>query len=305
MVNARGMTLRCGSVLPESEKTLAHILYVEGASEFAEKTFELARDFNRAACGFWVLDRAGLGLSERYLSNRFKQHSGNFTDEAADIIQFAREVLPQDGAPIILLGHSTGGLVALTAAHDAPEGTFAGVAATSPLLGLNRPGIIKNREHIFANLLLPCFVRESFIPGGQEWRPREDRWGDMSPEDYSGDPDRNAIHDYWPWLDKALQVGAVTMGWVVEASKAMIRARDPEWLKEIKMPVHIFTAGKDRLVNNQHTLDALPHFNDAAHTEFPDGGHDLPMERDAIRDVVISTTVNLAKRAAARKGPVL
>ncbi len=293
MQNARGMALRHGYSIP-TEKPMAHILYVGGASECAEKSFELARDFNRASCGFWVMDRAGLGLSDRYLSNRFKQHSEGFSHDAADLIRFVKEKIPADGAPIILLGHSTGALIALTAAHDAP-GVFSGAALTAPLFGLNRPAIIKNREHIFAKLPLPRLIREAFIPGGQSWRPRNERRSEMCCDDYSMDPDRKLIHDYWPENNEKLRVGAVTMGWTVEACKAMMLARDPAWLKKIDMPVHIFTAAKDNLVNNAHAIKALQHFKNALHTDLPDGRHDLPMERDHNRDVVIAGTLALAK----------
>ena len=85
------------------------------------------------------------------------------------------------------------------------------------------------------------------------------------------------------------------MGWVVEACKAMAQARDPVWLNEIKMPVHVFTAAKDRLVNNAYMIKAMPHFKNATRTDFPDGRHDLLMERDDIRDVIIADTIALAK----------
>ena len=295
MENGRGQTLRYGSSVP-AEKPSAHILYVEGASECVEKTFELSRDFNRASCAFWALDRAGLGMSERFLSNRFKQHSEGFGYDSADIIKFAKKVIPDDDAPIVLLGHSTGGLIALMAAHDAPD-VFSGVSVTAPLLGLKRPPIIRDREHIFAKLPLPSFMRKWFIPGGQEWMPRNERRGEMCNEDYSGDPQRAPIHDNWPQHNERLRVGAVTIGWVIEASKAMVQARDPAWLNEIDLPVRIFIAEKDKLINNSYTIEAVPHFKNATRTDFSDGRHDLLMERDSIRDVIIADTVALAKNA--------
>lgn len=297
MKNARGHALRYGFSLPAGgEKPKARIVYVEGVSEFAEKYFELARDFNKASCGFWIIDRYGQGMSGRYLSNKFKQHSEGFHHDVADITQFAREIVPKDGAPVILLGHSTGGLIALMAAHDAPE-VFAGASVTAPLLGLAQPPIIREREHWFARLWMPRFIRESFIPGGTEWRPREEKRCDMPNEDYSSDPVRMHVHDQWLVEKSELRMGSVTMGWVREACKAMMTARNPEWLKEIKIPVHVFTAAQDKLINNRFTYEAVPHIPHAEITFFPNGKHDLLMETDDIRNAaIIRGTLALAER---------
>lgn len=294
MKNARGHDLRCGFSLPANGETpKAHIVYVEGVSEFAEKYFELARDFNKASCGFWVLDRFGQGMSGRFLSNQFKQHSEGFHHDVADITQFARENVPRDGAPVILLGHSTGGLIALMTAHDAPD-TFAAAAVTAPLLGLARPPVIHEREHWFARLPMPQFVRSMFIPGGTTWRPRDEKRCDMPNEDYSSDPVRMHVHDQWLVEKSDLRMGSVTMGWVKEACAAMMTARDPQWLGEIKIPVHAFTAAHDKLINNRFTYEALPHIPVNEITFFPRGKHDLLMETDDIRNAIIRNTVALA-----------
>lgn len=296
MKNARGHALRYGFSLPaDGEKPKAHIVYVEGVSEFAEKYFELARDFNKASCGFWIIDRYGQGMSGRYLSNKFKQHSEGFHHDVADITQFAREIVPKGGAPVILLGHSTGGLIALMAAHDAPE-VFAGASVTAPLLGLAQPSIIRGREQWFARLWMPRFVRESYIPGGTNWRPREEKRCDMSNEDYSSDPARMHVHDQWLIEKSELRMGSVTMGWVKEACKAMMIARNPEWLNEIEIPVHVFTSAHDKLINNFFMYEAAAHIPHSQTTFFPKGKHDELMETDDIRSPIITYTAALPER---------
>lgn len=300
MKNARGHDLRYGfSLHANREVTKAHIVYVEGVSEFAEKTFELARDFNKASCDFWVLDRFGQGLSGRFLSNRFKQHSEGFHHDVADITQFARETIPDDGAPVILLGHSTGGLIALMTAHDAPD-VFDAASVTAPLLGLNQPRVIYEREHWFAALPMPGFIRNRFIPGGTSWRPRDEKRCDLTNEDYSSDPVRMHVHDLWLVHRSDLRTGSVTMGWVKEACKAMMTARNSDWLREIEIPVHVFTAGRDRLVNNRFAYESVPHIPDMQMTYFPQAKHDMLMETDDIRDAIIGGTVALADR---KQGP--
>jgi len=297
MKNVRRHDLRYGHSLPvDGNRPKAHILYVMGVSEFAEKTFELARDFNREACGFWVIDRFGQGMSGRYLPNKFKQHSEGFHHDVADITQFAREIVAEDGAPVVLLGHSTGGLIALMAAHDHPD-VYKGASLTSPLLGLELPRFVKNREHLFlkiAPFLSP--FKNMYVLGGTRWRPRDEKRCDVPNEDYSSDPKRMHIHDTMLIKNPDLRVGSVTIGWFLEACKTMVAARNPKWLQEIKIPLHIFTAGKDALINNQHTYDAIAHIPDCEPIPFPNGKHDLLMETDDIRNTIIAHTVALPER---------
>ena len=72
--SVRDGALRFGQ-LAEHEAPRAHVVYILGLSEFSEKTFELARDFNNMACNFSVFDRYGQGASPRYLDDPHKQHS--------------------------------------------------------------------------------------------------------------------------------------------------------------------------------------------------------------------------------------
>ncbi len=283
---------RYGGLLPEGP-VLAHVIYIEGLSEFAEKTFELASDFNKESCGFWVMDRVGQALSGRYLADAFKQHSLGFHNDARDIMKFIRTVIPDDGRPVILLGHSTGGPIALLVTHDAPD--LAGAAVlTGPLLGFQNP-VVRGRERLFAHIPPIPRLLERFILNGHPWRPRTHPHSEMKPEDFSSDPQRMHVHDYWQKKKPELRVGSPTFGWLKSACRAAELLRDPAYLREIQKPVMVFTAGHDRLVNNERTLDAVAHLPQVSYTHFHNGKHELLMETDNIRSYIIRSVADLAK----------
>jgi lysophospholipase len=293
LTNARGTDLRYG-FLREHEKPLANLIYVEGLSEFSEKTFELARDFNKHACNFYVFDRQGQGLSGRNLNNEFKQHSTGFEHDIQDLVHFAKTVIPK-GEPIVLVGHSAGGMIALAAQHDHPE-LFKATILSAPLLGIDNP-IVKNKEEFFAKLDLPEIIKQSYVPGGGGWKPRSHISSALKEADFSSDPIRNKIQDQWEHINPKLRTGSATFGWVLSACKLITKIRKPDYLKEISRPVLAFTVGKDKLVNNEHTFEAVKHIPDCEHVHFENAKHEPFMETDDVRKPMIKKSVSFLKKS--------
>lgn len=291
--NGRGQALRYGHLLHDAAQ--AHVIYIKGLSEYVERNFELARDFTDAGYNFWTFDRHGQGKSGRFLSNIFKQHSEGLDKDVDDVVQMAKDILPDDGKPVILLGHSTGGLIATMALHDHPD-LFAGGILSAPLFGIENP-IVRNREHIFARALKnQTRLQEIFAPGSGPWRSRQDPLSAMKPEDFSSDPVRNKIHDYWQEKDPDLQIGGPTFGWLQKACEAIVTAKNPDYLKEIKQPVLIFTAGNDKLVSTTETFNAASHLPQVDIEHFDHGKHELLLEEDTIRTPLLQKSFAFIKK---------
>lgn len=68
--NAKGRTLRFGSVFPENKVPEAVVIGLQGLGEFNEKYFELAHDLVKRGIAFWMMDWQGQGKSERHLKTR-------------------------------------------------------------------------------------------------------------------------------------------------------------------------------------------------------------------------------------------
>lgn len=294
MTNERGAQLRYGMSLP-AVKPRAYIVYVEGLSEFAEKTFELARDFNRESCGFFVYDRQGQGMSGRFLKDPGKEHSQGFEHDAADLQRFIRTVVPKD-APVIILGHSAGGLISMLAAHQDPK-LADGVVLSAPLMGIQNP-LVRNKERFWAAVPEPRCLREHYIPGTNPdiWK-RSDPRNDLRVDDYSSDPERKLVHDYWREIKPEIRTIAPTWGWVQEAAQAIMQTRQAGYLESITTPMAIFSGGEDIRANSIWTFRAAARLPNATHVHFPNGKHELLMETDDIRQPIIDATLGLADAA--------
>ncbi len=298
MVNGRGRKLHGARALPEEIKS--HVLLAAGLGEFSAKYTALAHDFNRHSLAFHIFDRQGQGLSGRNTAHPFKIHCADYRADVDDIEQYAMQKIPRDGKPLILLGHSTGGLLCIPALHrdgqrPPHERLYAGAVLTDPLLGF-REKMIKGREPLMAILpLLSRRLREAFVPGGtHEWLRRDDPRAPLKPADYSSDPVRAQAHDYWTTRYPSLRVSSATLGWVQEMSRAMMTIRQPDYIESIPHPVTICTADMKLHVDEASIMAASHRFPQGRLMAFPEGKHELLMERDPVRTAIIQEVKRLA-----------
>lgn len=298
MVNGRGRTLHTARALPE--RISGHVLLAQGLGEFAPKFTELARHFNRHGLAFHVFDRQGQGLSGRNTAHPFKIHCDDYRDDVKDIEQYAMQKIPRDGTPVILLGHSTGGLLSVPALHKdsvmpAPQRLFSGAVLTDPLLGF-RDKLVQGREPLLAILpLLSERLRKAFVPGGLHvWTRRDDPRSQHKPEEFSSDPERAAVHDYWQTRDPRLRVSSATIGWVQQMSRAMMAIRRPGYIEAIEHPVTVCTGDMRLHVDSAAILDAARRLRRGNIHPYPHGKHELLMECDAIRAPIIAEVVRMA-----------
>ncbi|PJB72486.1 MAG: hypothetical protein CO093_02885 [Alphaproteobacteria bacterium CG_4_9_14_3_um_filter_47_13] len=292
--NARHAILRFGK-LSLHKNPLAHIVFVEGLGEYAEKNFELARDFNKISCNFSILDRQGQGKSTRYFPNApHKQHSQGVDHDIADLVQYCKEHIPEN-EPIVLLGQSTGGLIALLALEEHKD-LFKAAILSSPLLGIKDPRI-KGKEALFSSIPIFDCIKEMYVPGGGDWKPRSHPEKMHNPEDFSSHPDRSLINDYWPENDPDLRAGDPTIGWLWHMCKAITKIRNPETLKNITQPVLIISNGDDVLIDNTPIDAIVSQLPNGLHTHHIKGKHDSLMEDDRIRNQNLKEIEHLLKNS--------
>lgn len=300
MVNSRGQTLHGARAVPDQVR--GHVLLAPGLGEFSQKYIELARDFNRHALAFHVFDRQGQGLSGRNAPDPLKIHCHDYRDDVEDIEQYAMTKIPRDGKPLILVGHSTGGLLCVPVLHKdcqrkASERLFSGALLTDPLCGFQEKAI-RGREKIMASLpILSRAMRQAFVPGAmREWMRRDDPRAPLKPADYSTDPARAQVHDYWTTRHPDLRVTAATLGWVQQMCRAMMTIRQHDYIESITTPISICTADMKLHVDQASIMAATHRFPQARLMEFPDARHELLMERDDVRAPIINEVARLARK---------
>lgn len=112
-----GQQLRYAVFRSSGQIAKGTVVILHGRNEYIEKYFETIRDLT--AKGLWVatFDLRGQGGSSRLMKRRNHGHIRRFADYERDLDTFLEKVvLPDTRLPFYLLAHSTGGLIALSAA---------------------------------------------------------------------------------------------------------------------------------------------------------------------------------------------
>ena len=233
----------------------AGVLIVHGMFEHSRRYEELGEYLAGARFSSFALDLRGHGASEGR-----RGHTSRFDVLLQDLDRFRREVqglLPLD-APLFLLGHSMGGLVALRYLEEY-DAAFAGAVITSPWLGTayNAPRWKVLVGNVF-NRIFPAF------PFSVQIDPTDLTHDEERAADYRDDPQ---IHStITPRMFTELSV----------AIETAFRRGD-----RISVPVLFLLAAEDTLVSTDRSLAfARSLATDAVSVEILEGmRHELLQER--------------------------
>lgn len=178
----------------------AMVVIVPGYGETAEMWFETASDLIEEGNTVWVLDRAGQGGSSRYVAPRDLGHVPSFDPEVAVLREFVRVVVrPAPDAPLVLLSHADGVVVALSAVRAGLK--VDGVVASSPQLARTAP----------TRRLLGAVRSSDAAPPG--WKP----WSRGTPDDRAAglthDAGRGQVGQAWRTANPDLRMSGPSLGW--------------------------------------------------------------------------------------------
>ena len=178
---------------------LANVVIIPGYGETAEVWFETASDLIERGHTVWILDRGGQGGSGRYVAPRDLGHVPSFDPDVAALRELVRVVVkPTAGAPLILLAHADGAVVALSAVRSGLATD--GVIASSPRL----PGSTPTR-------LLGAVRRPDQPAAG--WKS----WTRRTPDDQAAgrthDSERGAVGHAWMTANPDLRLTGSSLGW--------------------------------------------------------------------------------------------
>jgi len=277
--SAEGAGIRYGRLKADTPR--ATVVIVTGFREFGEKYFEVARDLRARNIDVWQMDWRGQGGSDHYLPDSHKPWYQGYDRDAADLEQFATEIVERSpGAPLFVLAHSMGGHIVLRHLHDHPD-TFDFAALTAPMLRINTGGIPKWIALPLAwggNLV----AAQSYVMGGSPWAYDPDFAVEDS--DVSQDPERYRVGDEYMNLKPELRLGSATYGWLRNAFRSIDLINDPEYLAAIDTPVLIASPRNDQIVLPEAHDEACTALQACELFSIADAKHEIWMERDEYRD---------------------
>ena len=218
------------------------VVLLPGRSEPIEKYAETITDITNA--GLWVaaFDLRGQGGSPRLLKNTRLGHVRRFSDYQKDLDAFFEQiVLPDAKLPFFLVGHSTGGLIALASARRIAN-RVERIVVSAPFLGLASTRPSPRMVRFVARLM--CLIGL----GGRASRKDRD-YSHFEGNAVTSDPQRfarnQAIFDAHP----ELTLGPPTWRWLHECLQAGRRVVSPTYLQSITVPTLILGATADRVAS--------------------------------------------------------
>ena len=258
------------------------VLLQSGRTEFIEKYYEVIQEFIHRGFCVALMDWRGQGLSERLAKDVHIGHVKNFSDYDSDFEEVIEKVY-QDSCPRpwIAMGHSMGGcLVASTAAKN--TNLFDAIILCAPMLSLQMPALVKKLIHIFGFIakvgLEEKAVAKPEWSKDKGWRESSFRENQVTSDQTRYERTLRLVREH-----EELAIGGLTISWVYGALKRTKEMSSPGWIKNIKQPLLLLNANKDKLVNpteNKKICDQ----SDTVTIEDIDSEHEILMETDLIRE---------------------
>jgi len=296
-----GLDLRVARWHPFGEAR-GTVVICQGRAEFIEKYFETVRELLARKLCVVAFDWRGQGLSGRELANPSKGHIDDFSIYERDLEALTQQIIePFCPQPWFALAHSMGGAIVLAQAR-AGRSPFARITTTAPMIdlyGLHFPTL----SRVAAEVLDAIGLGSAFVPGGssQARLMRAFYQNVLTSDELRYNRCAQIVA-----ADERLALGDPTIGWVNAAFRLMKEFADPEFPRRVMVPVLVFNAGADRVVDGRAIERFAQRLKAGRVITLPRAEHEILQERDDIRaqfwaafDEFVPGSLVLAREAVA------
>jgi lysophospholipase len=250
-----------------------------GQTEFIEKYFEVIDELRRRGFAVATFDWRGQGGSDRLLTDDSrKSYVTDFAAYDADLTAFMAEIAaPMGDAKPFALAHSMGGHNLLRHLVRHPD-TFARAVLTAPMVAVSFRGYA-------AWMVALITAVQNWTGRGAGWvwgmEARDPHAMTFATQMVTSDEARFARVQQILRDQPSLRLAGATWSWLAAAMRSMA------WLKSqaprITTKLLLISAGNDRIVVTAETKAFAARLPNARYVEIADAGHELLLERDAIR----------------------
>jgi len=215
--------------------------FTESYRKFTESVYYMLQ----AGYSVCIHDHRGHGRSYRSNNNSYVVHVGKFEDYVLDLVYMTKNIAKTLGEdlPVYLYCHSMGGCVGAWAIEEYPN-LFRKAMLSSPMLGLK------------FDMPTPVMVAGATIMGVGERKKKP-----LSPvNSFPAEPNFEQSCDsskcrYLYYYEKRrndtyLQTTSPSIGWGLQSVRACKKVTSKREMAKIKIPVLLFQAGNDTVVDN-------------------------------------------------------
>lgn len=266
-----------------SDATVAKgtVVILQGRNEYIEKYFETIRDLT--ARGLWVatFDLRGQGGSPRLIKKRQHGHVRRFSDYERDLDTFLEKVvLPDTRLPFYLLGHSTGGLIALSAAP------FLGtrierMVLSAPFLGLI--GQVASTATIRRLAATACSLGLGSLPLARKIPELPFRDNPLTSDEVRFERNITMMKEH-----PELTLGPPTARWLRECFTTIDKVLTPNHLFSINIPTVVIAPTRDGVVPYIAQERLSRYFRAGQLVPVNGARHEIFQERDVYRAAALA-----------------
>jgi len=242
-----GALIRYNSWTPLTEQIIKpRILILQGRAASLEKFQHVVVNLRQLGYEVWAFDWRGQGLSTRELGRKgyIDSYATYLNDLHLFITTFLRN--SQDSRPLMLLGQSMGAHIGLRYMAEY-EGMIDAALMTSPMLDIKTGIYPKMIARFLCKLMYVIGCRKSYVFGHGDYDPAVEPFeGNLSTHNQEIFYQHRRLQMERP----ELVLGGATFQWVdatLESSKILL---NENYLSKIKVPVHIFAAEEEKVVDN-------------------------------------------------------
>lgn len=276
-----GRKLRYAVFRSEQPVSKGTVVLLQGRNEFIEKYLETIRDLT--AKGLWVatFDLRSQGGSERLLKDPRRGHVRHFSDYERDLTAFLDKiVLPDTRLPFFLLAHSTGALIALSAAPRLAS-RIERMVLLAPFVGLMGQGASPGLVRAISSAV-------SAIGLGRIQFSKKNLERPFSENPLTSDERRYRRNTEIAAAYPQLVLGPPTARWLSEAFRAIDRVTRPEHLFSISIPTVLIAPTRDGIVPYADQERLARYFRAAQLVPIYGSKHEILQERDIYRNAALA-----------------
>jgi lysophospholipase len=266
------------------------ILFINGRGDFVEKYAETYWHWRARGFAVTAFDWRGQGLSGRIGDDPMKGDSAGFDVWLSDLDAIVDRFLTTQPPPWYVVAHSMGGHLLLRhlQAHAARGSArpFRRAVLMAPMLGIIAGPLGQVWLERFARAACRLGLGPDYAP--MQRATPEQRKSVARQMILTSDADRFTDEGWWVEQNPALALGGVTNRWLVSAFASTAALGAPGGVEKVATPTLVFTAERERLVDNALTASLEARMPDAVLEHVRGAAHELLRERDAIRSAVLA-----------------
>ena len=245
------------------------IVISHGFSEFAEKYHEVIYYFLQAGYSVFLPEHRGHGRSERRLRNMEKVYVDSFAQYVRDLRIFVKKFVRTQQNEMILFAHSMGGAIGALYLERYPD-DFKKAVLSSPMIQMKVGGFPYAAAMVIARICKRCGFGKAYAAGqhGFSAQPCFERSSCLSEE-------RHLYAHKKRLKNKRCWTSGAAYSWVCAAEKAAVFVQAEENIRKIKIPVLVFAAGREHMVDTDEICRFAGKLKNARMVWFLDAKHEI------------------------------